>query len=75
MASHGELNPERLEPNRSCLIFFGEASLRYAVRLYTAHDRLERNHLDANNQFLMPLRMMSSIQLAQFAVILGPAAC
>ena len=31
------------------LIFFGEASLRRALREYTAHYHLERNHQGVNN--------------------------
>ena len=34
------------------LIFFGEASLRRALREYTAHYHLERNHQGMNNQRL-----------------------
>ena len=34
------------------LIFFGEASLRRALREYTAHYHLERNHQGMNNRLL-----------------------
>jgi transposase InsO family protein len=36
----------------NCLIFFGEASLRRAIRNYVIHYHQERNHQGVNNQLL-----------------------
>ena len=40
------------KPDRHGLIFFGEASLRRALREYTAHYHYERNHQGVQNQLL-----------------------
>lgn len=40
------------EERLSRIIFFGQASLRHAVKHYMAHDHLERNHQGLGNRLL-----------------------
>jgi hypothetical protein len=42
------------------MIFFGEDSLRIAVREYIAHYHGERNHQGLGNQLIIPLRNSSN---------------
>src|SRR5262249_786226 len=47
----------------SCLeqvIFFGEDSLRNAIREFVAHYHLERNHQGLNNRLIVPVKSNSA---------------
>jgi hypothetical protein len=46
------------------MIFFGEKSLRHALREFVAHYHLERNHQGLENRLIVPMKKKAEMTRA-----------